>query len=143
MIYMGTTKIEPEKTAAEIQRVLAQCGAQQIAIDYANLKITALRWTMSVSGQNQCFILPVRVRPVYELMNRNRQRTDMAQAERTAWRQILRWIQAQLALIETSMVEPAEVFSPYMQVGRDQTLYQRIAESGLKLLAAATDKSEQ
>ena len=139
MIYMGTTKISPERTAGEIQQTLSKCGATQIATDYDKGKITALRWTMAIQGKAVCFSLPIRVDPVFRVMN-TRGRADRAQAERTAWRLLLRWTQAQLALIETGMVDAAEVFTPYLQVNNKQTLYQKLLEGGgLRMLSAPKD----
>jgi hypothetical protein len=41
-----------------------------------------------------------------------------------AWRQILRWVQAQMALVETKMVKVEEVFLPYIQGPGGQTVYE-------------------
>ena len=55
-----------------------------------------------------------------------------------AWRIILRWTQAQMALIETGMVSAAEVFHPYMMIddqkGGRTTLFHGFIESQLRAL---------
>jgi hypothetical protein len=46
-----------------------------------------------------------------------------------AWRQILRWVEAQLALIDTGMVQPQEVFLSYAIVNQgegDQSMYEAV-----------------
>lgn len=48
------------------------------------------------------------------MKKRSRGYVDPAQAKRTAWRQILRWIDAQLALIEVGQASAFEVFMPYL-----------------------------
>ena len=89
------------------------------------------------------YSLPARVEPVYKLLVDRRSdgwqtavRTRVRlQAERVAWRQLLRWVQAQLAMIETGMVKGAEVFLPYME-GRDgRTFFEEFESQQLRLPA--------
>ena len=47
---------------------------------------------------------------------------DQTQAVRVAWRIIKDWVEAQMALVDTSMVKTEEVFLPYMMVKGDKTL---------------------
>jgi hypothetical protein len=57
------------------------------------------------------------------------------QAKRIAWRQILRWSEAQVALIETEMVKTEEVFMPYIQLDSSgKTLFEKIQEGNFKQL---------
>lgn len=145
-LYMETTKISAERTAGEIQQLLAQSGASQIVTEYdrQTREITALRWTMEIYGQTIPFAMPARVEPVYEVLlrrisprNRNRKEDQVIdQAKRVAWRQLLRWVQAQLAMIETGMVRPEEVFMPYISISTGKTLYQQLAETKFKALPA-------
>ena len=55
------------------------------------------------------------------------------QARRTAWRILKDWIQAQMALLETNMVEMEEIFPPYMLSG-EQTLYQALQANQFRAL---------
>lgn len=146
-LYMETTSIEASQSAAEICSELVKSGATQIATDYKDGKITGLRWMMRHAGQDVMFSMPARVDPVFRLLNRRRlhpgQHTaqDREQAERVAWRQLLRWVQAQLAMIDTGMVESAEVFSPYMVVEHSgKTMWQALQESRFKMLPAPETK---
>lgn len=138
-IYMGTTKISPERTAAEIQHLLGSKGARHILTEYENGEVSALSFTIPVRGKEVAFRLPVRWRNYYELLKqdyRSRPRAKLPptdQAKRTAWRVVLRWIQAQFALIETEMASLDEVMLPYAIWG-EQTLYERLAENQFKLL---------
>jgi hypothetical protein len=45
-------------------------------------------------------------------------------------------VQAQLALIETGMVQTQEVFLPYLMVSPTQTAFEQFAENGRLLTAA-------
>jgi hypothetical protein len=77
------------------------------------------------------------LRAARKRMRRGGEAELQQQAERIAWRQILRWLQAQLALIETGMVDAPEVFFPYALTqtkdGAPITLYQ-LAASEFRML---------
>jgi hypothetical protein len=149
-LFMETTQVQPEHTAAEVSAVLIKAGATQIAMDYTNAKVTGLRWTMKVNGQNCLFEMPARVEPVYKIFMKRKgygrlwiqdgkpYSPDLwAKAERVAWRQLLRWVQAQNAMIETGMVQPMEVFTAYwIPPGQDRTLFQSMMEQQFKALAS-------
>ncbi len=66
-------------------------------------------------------------------MARRRRGPPPRRAERIAWRQLLRWVQIQIAMIQTGMVDAAEVFLPYMEVG-GRTLYRAFADTQFKRL---------
>lgn len=48
------------------------------------------------------------------------------QAERVAWRILKDWIEAQMALLDIQMVKFEEIFLPYIQINKDETIYQRL-----------------
>lgn len=146
-LFMETTQIDALKTAAEIQSFLVQAGASQVLTVYdEHREISGLHFTITVNGQSVPFKLPVRVEPIVKAINGRRKfnrtsmlRIDREQGKRVAWRQLYRWVQAQLALIETGMVDTVEVFMPYMQVSPEETLYQRAISGGFqKLLPQST-----
>jgi hypothetical protein len=73
--------------------------------------------------------MPVRVEPLKKHI------PDTAQAERTAWRQLLRWVQAQNAMIEVGMAEAGEVYFAYMvNPGTNRTLFEHLVDSQFKAL---------
>jgi hypothetical protein len=84
------------------------------------------------------FNLPANIDKVYVVLQQQqvekRYRTR-EQAARVAWRIIKDWILAQLALVETEMVEMPEVFLPYMQTDNGQVLYERLANQQFLLEA--------
>ena len=142
-MYMETTSIDSSRSAAEICAELVKAGANQIASTYKDGRIVGLRWSMRIGGDDRLFDMPVRVEPVFRIINGRRsfptsyQAVDRAQADRVAWRQLLRWVQAQMAMIDTGMVETAEVFSPYMVGAQGKTLWEMISDGDmLKLLPA-------
>lgn len=149
-LYMETTTIPPEKTAGEIISKLVAAGARQIVMDYgADQKPTGIRFVIERAGQYLPFTLPARTDPVFEYfkkrkkpryswqsLTRDQLATLKLQSERVAWRQLLRWVEAQLAMIETGMAQTEEVFLPYLQQGDGQTLYQLFAGQQFKALPA-------
>lgn len=131
-VFMGTTKIDPQKTIGEISSVLIRTGATQIATDYgAGGKVEAVRFSVSVQGLTVCFRLPCRTEKLLRLLR------DKDQAERTAWRQVLRWVEAQAAMVDAGMTQTHEVFMPYAVIpgSDDRTMFQAW-ESSQKMLEA-------
>lgn len=94
-MYMETTKIPADRTAAEVVAELVKARAKSINVDYENGQPQGIQWILTVDGVDRCFRLPARIKPIlHRLRNPNQ-----AQAERVAWRQLLRWVQAQNAMI--------------------------------------------
>ena len=153
--FMGTTQIDPSKTASEIVQNLVEAGASQIAMDYGpGQKLTGIRFSLTVNGHLLSFALPARVEPVQKLFLAQRRKShgyrsarfeqqDREQAERTAWRQLLRWVEAQLAMIQTGMVDPSEVFMPYMLHGSGKTMPKVFSDEKSKALPTPEKKGER
>lgn len=145
---MQTTGIPAERTAQEISYLLAQAGATAVLTEYGkDKKISGLGFRLRVRETEVPFLLPVRVNPVFKALQaerspKNREKKaeeDALQAEKVAWRQLLRWIQAQLAMIDTGMVASDEVFMPYVQTSTGQTLYEKLITSGKYLQLSSGD----
>jgi hypothetical protein len=151
-LFMETTEVPAERTAAEISSVLIQGGATQIATEYDQGRITGLRWTMRVFGRDLLFAMPARVEPIYEILRKRRAGSGWmsdqdkanlrAKATRVAWRQLLRWTQAQLAMIDCGMAEATEVFLPYIQAGNGQSLFEMFKGSEFKQLGPGPEKTQ-
>jgi hypothetical protein len=142
-IYMETTEIAAERTAAEVSSVLVQAGATSVSVRYDGGHIIGMSWTMRVGSVELPFSMPARIEPVYQVLLKRRagfvdNQTKVrirAQAERVAWRQLLRWVQAQLAMIEVGMVQRAEVFMPYIQQADGSTFFEFFESKQLTLPA--------
>ena len=137
-VFMGSTTISPIQTVGEISSLLVRAKACSVATDYGpNGSIEALWFGLRIAGTSDpvYFRLPCRTDKLLRAL-----RNDRAQAERTGWRQVLRWVQAQLAMIEAGMVQTHEVFMPYAVTfagGEERTMFQ-VWESSQKLLEAPT-----
>jgi hypothetical protein len=101
------------------------------------------------------FELPARTEPVFKtLMKRHPysgyvrgtraeyEAKRRAEAERIGWRQLFRWLQAQIALLDLGMVTAHEIFLPYYITGPSgQTLLQCFEAETLKLLSGPVNDS--
>ena len=141
---METTKVEAAQSASEIVAVLVRHGAKSINTEYDKGRITGLRWVMTVNAMDVLFDMPARVEPVFKRLSREAPGHQIERlkqkAERIAWRQLLRWVQAQMAMIDMGMAQTAEVFLPYIVPpnGR-QRLFDTLMESEFKMLPAGRD----
>lgn len=150
-LYMETTKIEAMKTIAQVQVYLINSGASGILVesDSETREPTSVKFEFPIRGKGiMGFVLPARIEPIFQHIQDKRpdgyqekyEERDREQAARVAWRQILRWVQAQFALIESGMVEIAEVFLPYAMGANGQTLFEAIEQKGYKGLLAEREE---
>lgn len=150
LLHMESTKIDPGRTALDIQAELVKAGATQVATSFRDGKAIGMHWSINVNGVETVYQMPARVEPIHRIFCRRKgykqNRTPdgrlhfphlMEQAERVAWRQLLRWVQAQIAMIETGMVQPQEAFAAYwIPPGQTQTLFALIEAQQFKALPA-------
>lgn len=140
-LYMETTRIAPERTVSEIQGILMRYGAKGVFLEYEMCQVSALSFQYVVADQTIPFRLPCRWNEMETALRQSGKRpksddTFESWARRVAWRQILRWVEAQMALIETNMVKVQEVFFPYIITKSNQTLYEVQEKKGLMLLGS-------
>lgn len=130
-----TSTVDSYVSLGEIQSALAKAGARKIMVDYdSEGNPSGVTFGMNGAvGRPVAFSLPANVDGVAAVFNRQGVKGDQAQARRTAWRNLRDWVLAQLALIESGMVQTDEVFLPYMTDGRGQTLYQLYQGGRLQL----------
>jgi hypothetical protein len=136
-----TTSISAHKTVAEIQSKLAKAGAHQVLHEYvSDGTVSALSFRIKTKFGDMAFRLPANIDAVEAVLGkqfkRNSKFAHREQAERTGWRILKDWVEAQLALIETGMVSVEQVFLPYAQNQSGQTVYEALVEkrfSGLAL----------
>lgn len=135
-LFTYTTSIAPEKTISEIQKELAKNNAKSVKIDYKNGQPVSLSFLVDTIHGNMGVKLPCNHIPVLKVLKEQgvspKYRTE-EQAYRVAWRILLYWIKAQMAIIETEMVTIDQVFLPYMLVEDNKTLYQRMIDSKFQI----------
>jgi len=128
-----STSIAAEKTASEIQRILARAKVDSTWMDYdPDGTPRALGFALKTPGGRRDFKLPVNVDGMLAVLRADKsirpQYRDRAQATRVAWRNTKDWIDAQLALIQAGMATIDEVMLPWMLTDADTTIYQRYVE---------------
>ena len=130
-----TTKVSTDKTVGEIQKMLAKAGAKAILSEYDNDgEVSAVSFKMLVNDKEIGFQLPIAPEKVLAVLRSQRgvgtQYKTADQAKRVAWRIVKDWVEAQLAIIETQMVKPEQVFLPYAITQTGETLYETVISSG-------------
>jgi hypothetical protein len=144
-LFLESTDVPADRTAAEITAELVKAGARHVSTQYGEGgKVIGLTWSFRVGSADISFALPARIDAVYNLLkSRATGYVDKAKltakAERIAWRQLFRWIQAQNAMIQSGMVQGHEVFMPYVIApGSNHTMFQ--AWTAQLALPAASEK---
>lgn len=139
-----TTSVPVSQTVSDIHKELAAHGARKVMFDYDDSgRVLAICFAIVTPEGERAVRLPGnadRVRAVLlqqkaDPKRRNRTSIDASpeQAERVAWRIVKDWLAAQLAILETEMVDVGQVFLPYF-VGRNgQTLYDAYTAGQLRL----------
>lgn len=119
------------RTFEVIQKTLASHKVKQIVLDYDSKgRVRTIEFSIDINGEPYPFRLPARVENVEKLLYGSYPSpAQKEQAYRTAWANIRDWIAAQLALIDTGMVKPEEVFLPYLVSKQGHTLYEEMAQS--------------
>lgn len=134
MLLNYTTKIDPDKTCAEIGKILSSHGAIGVMTEYDQKDhlVSALRFMIQVGERKMMFKLPADWRPVQKVLQDQREKgrrsIDTSQEEevRVAWRILKDWMEAQMALVETQMVTTQEVFLLYMMTRDGRTLSEKV-----------------
>jgi len=125
-----TTQVATEKTAIEIQMLLVKAGVKGFMTQFDDDGVmTGITFQLNTSNGAMYFTLPANIDKLYVVLQNadiGRKYKTREQAARTAWRIIKDWIKAQLAFIETDMVDMVEVFLPYMQTENGETVYKRL-----------------
>lgn len=137
-----TSEVAATKSIAMIEAKLVAHGATDIMKQYDNGMIKGMAFRKVHNMQHLAFQLPANVEQVYKVMlsAKGGRHTVTAlqnlrkQAERTAWKNVFDWVDIQMTLIAMEQAEFAEVFLPYMLVGKDETVFQKLNNDGFKAL---------
>ena len=131
---------------AELQKALGSHGTKQISYDYGDDgKVHGVQFVIKVNDRFIPIKLPARIEKAQAVLKRQwdegtishkrgRENTyGYEQAYRVAWRNILDWVQAQMALLEIGMAKMEEVFLPYMQDRQGLTFFERMEQRAFLL----------
>jgi hypothetical protein len=140
-----STTINTDKTIGEIQKILSQGGAKKILMEYEKGIPIEISFQLETTFGLTSYKLPASIEKFYEVMKRtkipNRLKTR-EQAARVSWRVIKDWLEAQLAIVQASLVTMDQVFLPYLQCSTGKTLYQAIKDQDKNFMPAITDRGQ-
>lgn len=128
-----TTKVDVYTTIGQIQGILVKHGAKRIVQDYDNERPTAVCFLVNTPLGEQAVRLPANVNAVYAVLQRQKVKADFEQAERVAWRIVKDWVEAQMAILESEMVQIDQIFLPYMLDRDGRTVYELFMSNQLLL----------
>ncbi len=129
-----TTKVDVFATLGEIQGQLVKHGAKKIMQDYDDDgHITALSFLIDTPNGPRGIRLPANVDAVRNVLTKQKVKCDRDQAERVAWRILKDWVAAQMAILESEMVQMDEIFLPYMLNDKGETLFQCYRQNQLSI----------
>ena len=140
-----TSDIPIDRIFAELQQTLGTHGAKHISFEYGDHgKVQSISFTIKVHDRFLPIKLPARVEQAQAVLKRQYESGAIKahigtkvysydQAYRVAWRNILDWVLAQMALLEIGMAKMEEVFLPYMQDKEGITLFERMEQRNFLL----------
>ncbi len=142
MLKNYTSGVPASKSVSHIEECLASHGAKSVVKQYNDGHLVAVSFFMQIGDRLTPFRLPARINKVESVLHASVKRpregtlTKLTeQAERTAWKIISDWVDAQMALVELQQAEISEIFMPYMWNERlQQSLYQRLQKMDFNLL---------
>lgn len=132
-------------SVGKIQQMLVDFGASGIGFEYDGQgMIISIRFKISVGEGNERMInLPLRTYKVAKILEEQGylKRNDDAYPYRVALANVRDWLDAQLTLVTTEMVELTEIFLPYIVDKSGMTLYEVVKKNNY-LLPEPKDEKE-
>jgi len=139
-IHLYSTSVSVGRTVNEISTLLAEAKATAILSEFNDGVIKAISFRIKTEFGVLTFRLAANVDGVLAVLQRSRsippRLRSREQAGRVAWRIVLNWLAAQLALVQAGLATLDQVFLPFCQDPAGVTLYERMREakfSGLLL----------
>jgi len=130
-----TTDVKVSKTVGEIHDILANHDAQKIMTTYENKQPVGISFIYVVNGNEVGFNLPANYAGVLRAMKKDtgvhQKYCNEDHARRVAWRTVLYWIEAQMAMVEAEMATVDQVFMPYALLKSGNTVYQEFNQDKL------------
>lgn len=130
-----TTNVSAERSIAEIEKILANFGAEKIMKDYLqDGRVTSISFMINGKG----YKLPTNQEGVFKVLFErkrsgvNATKSREERAYRVSWRILKDWIYSQLSIIASGQAEPEQVLLPYMWNGK-QTFFEAFKDGKLQL----------
>lgn len=145
-----STSVPAARTIQEMQTALGRAGAHRVTVEYADGSPSALSFSLRTPHGDRYFTLPCDVDAVHHVLNQQNAagvlrsssvKINAAQAERVAWRILKDWLEAQLALVRTTMAQLDQVMLPYLHTDdAGRTLYEAYRDRENVLALEARDE---
>ncbi len=141
-----TTTIPAIKSAGEIEVSLVTHGARSVLKKFDDAgHIESMSFIVNGRFGPLPISLPVNVKPVLTILTNQKKKNSKVvatwdQAERVAFRILKDWVEAQMAILETEMVQMEQIFLPYIVNNGGQTLYE-VLESRQFLLGSGRENT--
>lgn len=150
-----TTTISARQSAQECVDLLADAGADHVALTMTGREPSGLSFRLNTPVGPRDFRLPVNTEGMhkrltramhdgdFETLHTTRARLELyaseAHAARVAWRVCRDWLDATVALVLAEMADISEAFAAYRILSGGRTVYETLAESDTLALTAGDD----
>jgi hypothetical protein len=138
-IRFYTTVVDAEKTAREMQKILAQSNAHRVAMDYnTEGKPTAIQFVLQLGGRPLPFRIEPDVAGMEKALNEDENTPgefDIEQARRVAWRIWKEWLNSVLAFRKTRQAHLDQLLLGFGVTPDGRTVHERLLDDR-KLLDA-------
>lgn len=145
-IKNARSEIDMGRLCTQLEQTLASHGAQQIRMDYDEQGLRrAVFFSLDYHGRPISVKLPARVEQAQAVLKRQYDANlgslrkmgtkaySYEHAYRVAWRNIVDWVEAQMALLELELAKMEEVFFPYITSRSGQTMFEQAEAQQLLL----------
>jgi len=146
-----TSEVPASRSISEIQQILIDNGVRKILLHSDNEGLViGIHFMLQLQSGEISIQLPARVKNVAAILRKqsahsryipSNEKKILAQAYRTAWRNIRDWVAAQMALVQIDMAKVEEVFLPYVVMHEGKTLYEQMSDNGFKQLSSGKGQS--
>ena len=137
-----SSKASITNIVSAIQKILLQFGATGIGFEYDNNgKIKGIMFKIEdIDGNSRTVRVPSQWEKCREILTQQGYYRDDDQAYRVALANVKDWLDSQLAMLETDMVEFKQIFLPYMTNTQGQTVYEYLEQTKYKLLESSNEE---
>lgn len=131
-IRFYTTDVDAEKTAHEIQKILASSDARRVSMDYdADGQPTAVQFVLQLNNQPLPFRIEPDVHGMEKALNADEDTPGTfgtEQARRTAWRLWKEWLNAVLAFRDTRQAQLDQLLLGFGVTADGRTVHERLVD---------------
>lgn len=137
-----TTRQGADALVAQCQKILMDFGATGMAFHFGdNGRIEGFQFKINLNSNEHVISLPCDWKRTAQLLKEQKQFKNDSHAYRVALANLKDWLDAQMAILQTGMVEFPQIFLPYMTGQDGKTLYEMVRDNNYLLPAPSDDRS--